>query len=100
MVNPVNQANPVTSPPPRWIRHEPVWGLVTSLPGIDRAKSCGNPSSIPRHSTARLARALNPVSGLLENGEVLPGFVAEGRTADGAGEITAVGGWKARLGKR
>jgi allophanate hydrolase len=35
---------------------------------------------------------------LLENGEELPGFIAEPRAADGAEEITAFGGWKAWLG--
>lgn len=34
---------------------------------------------------------------LLENGEELPGFIAEPRAADGAEEITAFGGWKAWL---
>ncbi|WP_035614543.1 allophanate hydrolase [Haloferula sp. BvORR071] len=34
---------------------------------------------------------------LLENGEELPGFIAEPRAADGAEEITAYGGWKAWL---
>ena len=34
---------------------------------------------------------------LLENGEDLPGFIAEPRAADGAEEITAFGGWKAWL---
>jgi allophanate hydrolase len=34
---------------------------------------------------------------LLENGEELPGFIAEPRAADGADEITAFGGWKAWL---
>jgi allophanate hydrolase len=36
---------------------------------------------------------------LLENGEELPGFIAEPRAADGAEEITAFGGWKAWLGR-
>ncbi len=35
---------------------------------------------------------------LLENGEELPGFIAEPRAADGAEEITSFGGWKAWLG--
>ncbi len=34
---------------------------------------------------------------LLENGEELPGFIAEPRAADGAEEITSFGGWKAWL---
>ena len=34
---------------------------------------------------------------LLENGEELPGFIAEPRAADGAEEITDFGGWKAWL---
>ena len=34
---------------------------------------------------------------LLENGEELPGFIAEPRAADGAEEITAFGGWRAWL---
>lgn len=34
---------------------------------------------------------------LLENGEELPGFIAEPRAADGAEEITAFGAWKAWL---
>ncbi len=34
---------------------------------------------------------------LLDNGEELPGFIAEPRAADGAEEITAFGGWKAWL---
>ena len=36
---------------------------------------------------------------LLENGEELPGFIAEPRAADGAEEITSFGGWKAWLGR-
>ena len=34
---------------------------------------------------------------LLENGEELPGFIAEPRAVDGALEITALGGWRAYL---
>lgn len=34
---------------------------------------------------------------LLENGEELPGFIAEPRAVDGAFEITALGGWRAYL---
>ncbi|MCW1924363.1 allophanate hydrolase [Luteolibacter arcticus] len=34
---------------------------------------------------------------LMENGEDLPGFIAEPRAADGAEEITGFGGWKAWL---
>ena len=34
---------------------------------------------------------------LMENGEELPGFIAEPRAADGAEEITGFGGWKAWL---
>jgi allophanate hydrolase len=34
---------------------------------------------------------------LMENGEELPGFIAEPRAADGADEITGFGGWKAWL---
>ena len=37
---------------------------------------------------------------LLENGEELPGFIAEPRAADGAEEITGFGGWKAWLASR
>jgi allophanate hydrolase len=37
---------------------------------------------------------------LLENGEELPGFIAEPRATDGAEEITSYGGWKAWLGRR
>jgi allophanate hydrolase len=84
----------------------PAVGSIPPRPALIREEEAGAAIEVEVWdlSTADFGDFVSKIPGplgigkvLLENGEELPGFIAEPRAADGAEEITGFGGWKAWL---